>query len=106
MTARTTQYSGTSTGLWCCLPATILRVGGIEALCISSAHTGVSSITGALEQYDAVLRLDPQHWIARNNRAVVTMYSCRLAPALRDVEAALAEAPWAFLQVLGCVRSM
>lgn len=66
---------------------------------VDTIATSTSLAAGALEQYDAVLRMDPQHWVARNNRAVVTMYSCRLAPALQDVESALAEAPWALLQV-------
>lgn len=59
--------------------------------------------TGALEQYDTVLRINPEHWVALNNRAVMTMYDCRLAPALQNVEAAFVEAPWALLQVRVCL---
>ena len=50
-----------------------------------------------------MLRLDHEHWVALNNRAVVTMYNCKLAPALQDVETAFVEAPWAMLQVRVCV---
>lgn len=49
--------------------------------------------TGALQEWDWILERHPGHVVAANNKAVMTMYACDTAGAIRAMEANLAAHP-------------